>query len=818
MDSKEPSSASDSRFAGRAGSADSVYDPLKGDPSGVDDVSTPEERNASEERNAPAFPFLTFDPSLKELTSSGGRHRRREVDVLRPEDEVSFMGHPLTGGGQRPWQDESVPSGAGYPGFPSSPADASGYGGEILEGEVVGSDEAAGDAPGREDNTPDGQDLYTHPSEDTFERPGVGGADARPDDLVSGGVDSDDVSVADVTGPQSSAVKTKPAAAKTINPSTAKAKFSAAKTKQAESGKKPTGRRYPHAKFWSTVAGSVASLMMTLDMTIVLVALPDIGESLKLSLSGSQWIVNAYTLAFAALLLGVGSLSDLVGRRGIFIVGQLIFVAASVGCMTADAENWMIVARAIQGAGGAMVFGSSLPLLSDVFGPGEEKQRTSAVAVFMAAGAAAVALGPLVGGAIIEFFDWRWIFAINIPIGLLIIGGTLFGVPKDAQQWRQQALEERKAHLLAEGYAEEVEKLENREVEESVPPISWLTLIVASVFLFALNYALLTGPDDGWTDGKVFIGFGVSLAGLVILVWMQLAKGDKAMIDVRMFTIPSFSAVTIVAFAARLFSFGMMPYIILWLSGAVGLTSLEVGYVTTALAIPIILFSPVAIQLGKRIKVSAIQALGMIIIAAGLLLGLKLNSNSGWVDIIPMYIVVGIGTGLMLPHLMDVAVSVVAPRKTGTATGIANTAFPLGTSFGVAIYGAIITAATSSGLKAVSFPTASVMNTQAGAAQQMPPGASAPVPQLPPGAVLSPDKSTITMDAPQKIVDLASSGQFSIIRQHAPMFVDKALESYINGLHNVLIIAAVLAAVGALVALIFIRDKDRYEIRIQKEF
>ena len=342
MDSKEPSSASDSQFVGRAGSADSAYDPWKGDPSGADDVS------ASEERNAPAFPFLTFDPSLKELTSSGGRHRRREVDVLRTEDEVSFMGYPLTGGGQRQRQDESEPSAAGYPGFPSSPTDASGYDGEILEGEVLGTDDAADDAPGRDDHTPHDPGLYTHSAEDTFDRSEVGDTDARPADLMGGDgdVDSDDVPAADAAAPQLSAVKTKPVATKT-KPSTKKAKSSAAKTKPAKSGKKPTGRRYPHAKFWSTVAGSVASLMMTLDMTIVLVALPDIGESLKLSLSGSQWIVNAYTLAFAALLLGVGSLSDLVGRRGIFIVGQLVFVAASVGCMTADAENWMIVARAI---------------------------------------------------------------------------------------------------------------------------------------------------------------------------------------------------------------------------------------------------------------------------------------------------------------------------------------------------------------------------------------------------------------------------------------------------------------------------------------
>ena len=348
---------------------------------------------------------------------------------------------------------------------------------------------------------------------------------------------------------------------------------------------------------------------------------------------------------------------------------------------------------------------------------------------------------------------------------------------------------------------------------------------------------MLTGPDDGWTDGKVLIACGVSLAGVVMLVWMQLAKGDKAMIDIRMFAIPSFSAVTIVAFAGRLFSFGMMPYIVLWLSGAVGLSSLEVGYVTTALAIPIIVFSAVAIPLGKKIRVSAIQALGMIVIAAGLLLGLKMQAHSGWQDIVPMYVVVGIGTGLMLPHLMDVAVSVVAPRKTGTATGIANTAFPLGTSFGVAIYGAIITHATSLGLKGVSFPTASIA--AAHPAVPVPPGAPAPpsplpgaaVPPgvaslppgvhpntpLPPGAVLSPDKKTITMDAPQKIVDLASSGQFEIIRKHAPMFVDKALESYINGLHNLLVLAAILAAAGALVALVFIRDKDRYEVRHQKK-
>ncbi len=498
-------------------------------------------------------------------------------------------------------------------------------------------------------------------------------------------------------------------------------------------------REYPHAQTCSTIAGAVASLMMTLDMTIVLVALPDIARSLTLSLSGSQWVVNAYSLAFATLLLGVGSLSDLIGRRMIFILGQVLFVLASIGCVTADGETWLVVARAVQGAGGAMVFGSSIPLVSDAFGPGEEKKRTSAIAVLMAAGAAAAALGPLFGGAIIQWLDWEYIFAINIPIGVAIIALTLWGVPP----YRRTS------------------------TQESTPPIDWGTLVLASLFLFLLNYGILTGPEEGWTATKVIVSFVVSVVALVVLIWVQLRKGERAMIDVRMFGIPSFSAVTIVAFAARLFSFGMMPYIVLWLSGAANLSALQVGYVSTAIAGPMILCAPVAIGLAKRISVGVIQALGMAVVALGLLLGLLVDGQSGWSAILPMYIVVGMGTGLMLPHLMDVAVAVVPAHKTGTATGIANTAFPLGTSFGVAIYGAIVTAAVSRGLG--------------------------------------------DLHAPQKVIDLASAGQFQILREKAGPLAQPALDSYINGLHHVLILAAVLAILGAILAATMIRDRDRLE-------
>ncbi|MFE1667437.1 MFS transporter [Corynebacterium bovis] len=489
-------------------------------------------------------------------------------------------------------------------------------------------------------------------------------------------------------------------------------------------------------KGWSTAVATISSVMMTLDITIVLVALPSIAKDLDLSLSGGQWVINAYSLAFASLLLSAGSISDIIGRRTIFLIGHVLFLAASVGCVTAGSEGMLIASRAVQGAGGALVFGTSIPLLSDAFLPSEKGRRTKAIAVLMGTSAAASALGPLIGGALVEYGAWEWIFIINIPIGIFAVLATLLVIP----DIHRETADDRSSDL---------------------PPLDLPTTVIAAGMLFTLNYGIISGSDRGWTDGLVLSSFGAALLLFVVMASIQLSKGDRAMVDLRLFSIPSFSTVTFAAFAARMFSFGMMPFLVLWLSGHVGLTALEIGYVSTAMAGPIVLFAPVGLLLGKRMRLGYVQAIGMVVVAAGLLLGLLVQPESGWPALIPAYVAIGVGTGIMLPHLMDLAVSVVPEGRTGTASGIANTALPLGTSFGVAAYGAYLSHTVRDALDG----------------------------------------------APQRILDAAEGGQFALIEKVSPPFAATALDAFVDALHGIFVIAAVLAVIGALACAVFIRER-----------
>ncbi|WP_420098195.1 MFS transporter [Corynebacterium sp.] len=536
----------------------------------------------------------------------------------------------------------------------------------------------------------------------------------------------------------------------------------APRTASRTTPRRPAGRHRlpaPRPVGWSLTVAALSTVMMTIDITIVLVALPSITADLGLSLSGAQWVINAYSLTFASLMLAAASLSDIIGRRRIFLIGHVLFLGASVGCVLTGSEAGIIAFRALQGAGGALVFGTCTPLLADAFDPDDptsSAKRTRSVAAMMGIGGAASAFGPLVGGALVETGTWEWIFAINIPIGIIVMIATLVFIP-DLHR------EEREARRAA------------RQDGVGATPgarISPWAIVLIIVSLVLVNYGIIDGQEQGWTSEVIIAALAAGVLLFAALVLFELSKRERAMVDFRLFRIPSFATVTFNAFASRMFSFGMMPFLILWLAGQIGLSALEIGYVSSALAVPMVVFSAVGIALVRWVPVGVVQAVGMLVVAGGLMLGLMMDVDSGWADLLPMYLVLGAGTGLMLPHVMSLAVAVVPSERTGMATGLANTALPLGTAFGVAVYGAYLSDRVNVGIDGMQFP-----------------------PGMPPA-----------MEG--QLRDAAEGGLFQEIAKMSPEFARETLGFFIDGLHGIFIIAAILAVVGALASLVFIRGKD----------
>ncbi|MEU7764446.1 MFS transporter [Nocardia sp. NPDC049190] len=411
---------------------------------------------------------------------------------------------------------------------------------------------------------------------------------------------------------------------------------------------------------WTTAVAALSCFLMTLDVTVVNVALPEIQSDLDASLDSLQWTVNAYVLAFAALLLTVGSLSDRYSRRSLFLAGLAVFSVASALCMTARSDTALIAARAVQGVGGALVFGTCLALVADAYIGAAEEMRRKAVGAAIAAGAAAAALGPLIGGGLVQAGSWQWIFAVNIPIGVVLIVATVLRVPT-------------------------VERAP--AIDGAVDRVGAVLVVVP---LFTANYGLLTGADSGWGQPKVIAALTIAVATGSGFVWLELRRGGTALLDLGLFRIPTFAAAIVLGFVVRLLTFGIFPFLILWLAGAHEMSAFRTGLVLTALAVPLMIAAGVGTPLARVIGVARTMTLAMIITAAGLFLGTLIDGTGPWQAALPCLVAVGIGCGLAMPHLMNLAVDVAPPDKAGMATGAANTALPLGTAAGVALFGVVL--------------------------------------------------------------------------------------------------------------------------------
>ena len=393
--------------------------------------------------------------------------------------------------------------------------------------------------------------------------------------------------------------------------------------------------------------------MLLLDITVVNVALPQIQKELHTSFTELQWVVDAYALLLATCMLSAGTLGDWLGRKRVFIVGVGLFTAASAACGAATSPLFLNLARGAQGVGGAAMFAVSLAILSQEF---HGRERGTAFGIWGATIGLAVAIGPLVGGVLTEYAGWRWIFFVNVPIGVICIAGAM-----------------RELH-------------ESRD--EGHAGFDLFGFVFVTAGLFALVLALLRGNAWGWGSGRTIGLFVAAVVLLTAFVIEQLRK-TAPMFDMALFRKPTFTGAQIVAFTISSAMFSQFLYLTLYLQNYLHLSPLQAGLRFLPLSLLAFVTAPIAGRLSARIPVRILLGAGMTLVGVALLLMHGITPSSDWTTLLPGFIVGGIGIGLVNAPLASTAVSVVEPRRAGMASGINNTFRQVGIATGVAGLGAI---------------------------------------------------------------------------------------------------------------------------------
>jgi EmrB/QacA subfamily drug resistance transporter len=405
---------------------------------------------------------------------------------------------------------------------------------------------------------------------------------------------------------------------------------------------------------WTLVLVAVTTFMLVLDLTVVTVALGAIQVHLHAGLTELQWVVDAYAVALAVLLLAAATLGDRIGRRRVFLFGVGVFTLASLACGLASSPAALDIARAVQGIGGAALLGTGPPLLADAFP--KDADRNRALGFYAAVSGSAVAAGPLVGGALTGAFGWRAVFLVNVPVGIVaVVAGAL------------RLRETRDPHA---------------------PRIDWAGTALLSGGLLALVVVLLRGQDLGWTSAAALglFALGVALLGAFLAVQRRISFPT---VDLTMFRRADYSANAVVGFLVQAGTVGSLVYLSLYLQSTLGLSALDTGlrflsFSLVALAAPVLLLT-----VGKRIPARAIVIASAVLVAAGLALMATIGPGDAWSVLLPGLLVAGAGIGLNNTVVNQVALTAAPPERAGMASGTVNALKQIGLAAGVAILGTI---------------------------------------------------------------------------------------------------------------------------------
>lgn len=494
-------------------------------------------------------------------------------------------------------------------------------------------------------------------------------------------------------------------------------------------------------KWWTLVAVCGGIFMLLLDITIVNVALPDIEEELHASFADLQWVIDAYALTLAALLLTAGSLADRFGRKRLFAIGIVIFTLASLLCGVAQSPTMLTLSRAVQGIGGAIMFATALALLSNAF---HGRERGAAFGAFGATTGVAVAIGPVLGGALTSGLSWRWIFFVNLPVGIAMLAVTLMKVD-----------ESRAPHAR---------------------PLDWIGFVTWSAGLGLLVYGLIRSHADGW--GSLTVAGSLTASVVLLVVFFVAERVQKyPMFDLSLLRKPAFAGGLIAAFSVSASIFSVLTYLVLYMQNVLGLSAIDTGLRFLALSGAIFFTAAVAGRLTNKVPTRFLIAPGFVLVGIGLLLMRGIEPSMDWTHLIPGLVVAGIGTGFINVPLASTAVGVVEPARAGMASGVNSTFRQVGIATGIAALGSIFastlkdTIVTSLSSSPLSSRASEIANAVSG------------------GGGLGATTQSVSGQAREAVSQAAASG-------------------FVDGLNLILLIGAIVALTAAVLTLILIRPKD----------
>jgi len=496
----------------------------------------------------------------------------------------------------------------------------------------------------------------------------------------------------------------------------------------------------PH-KWWTLLAVCLGTFMLLLDVTIVNVALPDIQSALSSSFSDLQWVVDAYALTLAALLLTTGSLADMYGRRRLYLIGLVVFTIASLLCGLAQDTLMLQLSRALQGIGGAIMFSVSLALLADAF---RGRDRGTAFAIWGAITGLAVAIGPLLGGALTSGLSWRWIFFVNLPVGIAAVAIT--------------------ATRVAESRAPHARRPD------------WAGFVVFTLGLAALIYGLIESSESSFGDGKVIAS--LIAAGVLIVAFLVIERlGNAPMFDLSLFAKPTFTGGAVAAFGLSASIFSLLLYFVLYLQDIDGFSALGTGLRLLIISGGILATSTIAGRLTSHVPIRFLIGPGLTLVGVALLLMRGLGTTTPWTHLVVGFVIAGMGVGLVNPPLASTAIGVVPPQQAGMASGINSTFRQVGIATGIALLGSLFASKVSD-----------VVNHAAGH-----------IPQLHghTGQIATVIKSGAVR---QTLPHLPAPARRPVARL--------AADAFAQGLDHILLVGAIIALASALVAFVSIRRKD----------